>query len=250
MVDRTSYQPGEPTWIDLASSDLAASHAFYGSLFGWDAGEGDPDFGGYGMYTLGGKSIAGFAPLMFPGQPEAWSCYISVEDADKTAGLVTQYGGQVHAEPMDVGDLGRMAFFVDPRQGYLGIWQPKAMTGADVIQEEGTLGWVELSTRDLPGVLDFYSGVFGWSTRDDGGYTEFQIGSLSVAGATDMPEMVPAEVAAFWMPYFIAGDVRAKAAQAGELGGTVLLPFGTGGGVEFSVVRDPQGASFGLLHMT
>ena len=250
MPERTSYHPGEPTWIDLASSDLAASHAFYTGLFGWEAGESDPDFGGYGMYTLGGKSVAGFAPLMFPGQPEAWSCYVSVADADKTAELVKAHGGTVHAEPMDVGDLGRMAFFVDPAQGFIGIWQPKAMTGADVIQEEGTLGWIELSSRDLPGVLDFYQGVFGWSVKQDPHYTEFQVDGGSVAGATDMPEMVPAEVAAFWMPYFIAADVRAKADQAASLGGTVLLPYGSADNVEFSVVMDPKGATFGLLHLT
>lgn len=250
MTTRTSYRPGEPTWIDLASSDLAGSHSFYTQLFGWEAGESDPDFGGYGMYTLGGKNVAGFAPLMFPGQPVAWSCYISVEDADKTAALVRDNGGQVHAEPMDVGDIGRMAFFVDPAQGHFGIWQPKTMTGAEVIQEEGTLGWVELSSRDLPGVLGFYQAVFGWSVKDDGDYKEFQLESDSVAGATAMPEMVPAEIPAFWMPYFTAADVRAKAEQAGSLGGTVLLPYMSAEGVEFSVVRDPQGASFGLLHMT
>jgi predicted enzyme related to lactoylglutathione lyase len=249
MPDRSSYHPGEPTWIDLASSDLDASHAFYTSLFGWTAGDSDPDFGGYGMYTLGGKSVAGFAPLMFPGQPVAWSCYVSVEDADKTAELVKQNSGQVHAEPMDVGDLGRMAFFVDPAGGYLGIWQPKAMTGADVIQEEGTLGWIELSSRDLPGVLDFYKNVFGWSAHKQEDYTEFQMDGGSLAGAMPMPDTVPAEVPAFWMPYFIAADIRAKADQAAGLGATILMPFGTAPGVEYAVLMDPLGASFGLLNV-
>jgi predicted enzyme related to lactoylglutathione lyase len=250
MPDRSSYQPGEPTWVDLASPDLPGSHAFYSALLGWEAGESDPDFGGYGMYTLNGKNVAGFAPLMFPGQPVAWSSYVSVADASATAELVTQHGGTVHAEPMDIGDLGRMAFFVDPGNGYLGIWQPKAMTGADVIQEEGTLGWIELSSRSLPDVLGFYEGVFGWSVRDDGDYKEFQVGTLSVAGAQAMPEMVPAEVPAFWMPYFITADPRAKAEQAAELGARILLPYGSAPDVEFSVVLDPQGAQFGLLHTT
>lgn len=250
MPERTSYQPGEPTWIDLASPDLPGSHAFYNALFGWEAGEGDPDFGGYGMYTLNGKSIAGFAPLMFPGQPVAWSSYVSVADADRTTALVKENGGQVHAEPMDIGDLGRMAFCVDPGNGYFGIWQPRAMTGADVIHEEGTLGWIELSSRSLNRVLGFYEAVFGWSVRDDGDYKEFQLGDRSVAGAQSMPEMVPAEVPAFWMPYFITADPRAKAEQAAELGARILLPHGSAEHVEFSVVLDPQGAQFGLLHMT
>jgi predicted enzyme related to lactoylglutathione lyase len=151
---------------------------------------------------------------------------------------------------MDVGDLGRMAFFVDPAQAYFGIWQPKQMTGAELIQEEGTLGWIELSSRDLPAVLDFYSQVFDWTTKKDPDYIEFQLGGGSVAGAMTMQEMVPAEVPAFWMPYFMAADVRGKAEQAASLGGTLLVPYGTAPSVEFAVVMDPQGASFGLLNMT
>jgi predicted enzyme related to lactoylglutathione lyase len=145
MTARTSYRPGEPTWVDLASADLDASRAFYGGLFGWEAPEGDPAFGGYTQFAKGGKAVAGLAPLMSPDQPVAWSCYISVADADKTAELVTANGGSVQAEPMDVADLGRMAFFADPAHGHIGIWQPGTMTGADLIQEEGTLGWIELS---------------------------------------------------------------------------------------------------------
>lgn len=247
MAVRTSFRPGEPTWVDLGSSDLPASHAFYSALFGWEAGEGDPAFGGYGMYTLGGKNVAGFAPLMFPGQPVAWTSYVSVGDADKTAALVAENGGQVHDVPMDVGDLGRMALFLDPAQAFLGVWQPRTMTGADVTHEEGTLGWIELNTHDLAAALPFYGAVFGWGAREDGDYTEFQLGTDSVAGAMTMPEQVPAEVPASWMPYFMASDPAAKATQAAELGATVIVAFMAVSNVAFSIVQDPQGAQFGLL---
>jgi predicted enzyme related to lactoylglutathione lyase len=247
MAVRTSFKPGEPTWIDLGSSDLPGSHAFYSALFGWVAGEGDPAFGGYGMYTKDGKNVAGFAPLMFPGQPVAWTSYVSVDDADKTAALVTENGGTVHAAPMDVGDLGRMALFMDPVQGFLGVWQPRAMTGADLTDEEGTLSWIELSTRDLPTALDFYGKVFGWTVQKSDDYNEFQLDGTSVAGAMTAPEGAPAERPSFWMPYFGADDPAGQATRAGELGATVLVPYMEVGGVAFSVVTDPQGATFGLL---
>jgi predicted enzyme related to lactoylglutathione lyase len=99
-------------------------------------------------------------------------------------------------------------------------------------------------------VLDFYTSVFGWTVEPAPEYTEFQLDGESVAGAMDMPDMVPAEIPAFWMPYFMAADVRGKAEQAASLGGTILLPYGSAMNVEFSVVMDPQGASFGLLNMT
>lgn len=247
MPERTSYRPGEPTWLDLASSDLEASHAFYTALFGWEAGEGDPAFGGYGMYTREGKAVAGFAPLMFPGQPVAWSSYISTDDADRTAQLVRDNGGQVMAEPMDVGDLGRMAFFIDPAGAHIGIWQPRAMTGADVVHEPGAMAWVELASRDLGAAVPFYRAVFGWDANDDGGYTHFQVGDTSCAGAMAMPEGVPAEVPSYWMPYFGSDDPQGQAEQVKGLGGSVLVPYMKVSTVEFSVVADPLGAVFGLM---
>jgi predicted enzyme related to lactoylglutathione lyase len=63
----------------------------------------------------------------------------------------------------------------------------------------------------------------------------------------DMPEMVPPQVPSYWMPYFQAEDPAAQAQKAASLGGTVLVPFMEMEQVAFSVVMDPQGATFGLL---
>ena len=42
MPERTSYEPGTPSWVDLGTSDLDASRDFYGELFGWTADEAGP----------------------------------------------------------------------------------------------------------------------------------------------------------------------------------------------------------------
>jgi predicted enzyme related to lactoylglutathione lyase len=247
MTNMSSYDPGDPTWIDLGSPDTDASATFYGSLFGWTATEGRAEFGGYRNFLKDGATVAGLMPLMSEGQPPAWSCYISTADADKTWALVTQNGGTPVAEPMDVGTLGRMALFTDPSGAFLGVWQAGEHTGAERIQEEGTLAWVELSTRDQAAVLPFYATVFGWDAKTSEGYTEFQLAAESVAGCMDMPEMVPAEVPSYWMPYFGAGDPDAKAQEAAALGGVVLVPGQDFPGGRFAVVQDPHGATFGLL---
>ena len=127
----------------------------------------------------------------------------------------------VFAPPMDVADLGRMAVFADPSGAAFGVWQPGTMTGAEVIDDEGTLTWIETSTRNQAAALPFYDSVFGWGANVQEGYTEFQQSGTSVAGCMDMPDMVPAEVPSYWMPYFAASDPQAKAAQAASLGGTV-----------------------------
>ena len=49
MPTRTSYEPGTPSWVDLASPDLAASVSFYSTLFGWEAEDQGPESGHYPM---------------------------------------------------------------------------------------------------------------------------------------------------------------------------------------------------------
>ncbi|MCW2598302.1 MAG: Glyoxalase/bleomycin resistance protein/dioxygenase [Frankiales bacterium] len=250
MPEKTSYQPGEPTWVDLASPDLDASIAFYGGLFGWQAEKSDdPQYGGYTTFTRDGKSVAGLAPLMAEGQPPVWSSYVSVEDADKTAAITGDSGGQVQVPPMTVGDMGRMAFLSDPSGAFIGVWQPMQHIGAQLFGDEGTFCWTELSTRDQAAVHPFYNAVFGWEARVSPGYTEYQLGGESVAGCMDMPEMVPAGVPSYWMPYFAAQDPAAKAQEAAGLGATVLVPLMEMDQVTFSVVQDPHGAPFGLLNV-
>ncbi|MCW2585429.1 MAG: Glyoxalase/bleomycin resistance protein/dioxygenase [Frankiales bacterium] len=249
MTDKTSYQPGEPTWIDLGTPDMDRTLDFYGNLFGWSAERGLEEFGGYRNFTKDGKKVAGVMPLMSPEQPPVWTCYISTADAAKTTELVQDNGGTVYSPPMAVATLGTMAVFADPTGAAFGVWQPGDHIGAEEVHSEGTFAWTELSSRDRATAQLFYSEVFGWEPRETGGYTEFQLGGTSVAGCMDMPEMVPAEVPSFWMPYFGASDPAAKAQQAAGLGGTVLVPDMEFPGGRFAVVQDPFGAAFGLLDL-
>jgi len=247
MTDKSSYDPGEPTWIDLGTPDMDRSIAFYGALFGWTAEVGPPEFGGYANFSKDGRKVAGLMPLMSPQQPPVWSTYIRVDDAEATAKLVQDNGGTTIAPPMDVGTLGRMAVFIDPAGAAIGIWQAGDHTGAETIDSEGTFTWAELSTRDQAKALPFYEAVFGLQPNVQEGYTELQLDGRSVAGCMDMPPMVPAEVPSYWMPYFAAADPEAQGKRAVELGGTALVPLMEFPGGVFSVVQDPHGSTFGLL---
>jgi len=249
MTEKTSYQPGEPTWVDLGTPDMEASIAFYSGLFGWSVERGSEEFGGYSTFFADGKRVGGFGPLMMEGQPPVWSTYVSVEDAEKTSALVEEAGGSVIVPPMTVGELGRMAVYADSIGAAIGVWQPMAHTGAQIIDSEGTFTWSELSTRDQAASHAFYGQVFGWEPQVTPDYTEFQLAGTSVAGCMDMPEMVPAEVPSYWMPYFAASDPAAKAEEAAGLGATVLVPSMDFPSGTFSVVSDPHGATFGLLRI-
>jgi predicted enzyme related to lactoylglutathione lyase len=251
MTEKTSYHPGEPNWVDVVSPDLDASIAFYGALFGWTAEKGDQaQYGGYTTFFKNGKRVAGLGPQMSPEQPVFWTTYVATEDADKAAGLVRESNGTVLLDPMTVGPMGRMAIFADPTGAAFGVWQPGQHTGAELVGEEGTFTWTELSTRDQAAALPFYSKVFGWEPRVSEGYTEFRLGGRSVAGCMDMPPAVPADVPSYWMPYFAASEPAAKAQEAAGLGATVVVASMDFTGGTFSLVQDPHGALFGLLDLS
>lgn len=247
MPVKTAYAPGEPVWNDLGTPDLDGSRAFYGGLFGWTAAPGDEDLGGYTTFTKDGRAVAGLMPVMSPEQPTTWTCYVCTDDLDKTADRVADGGGTTLAPPMDVTDLGRMAVFADPTGAVFGAWQPRRHTGAELVEEDGAFGWIELGTRDQATALAFYERVFGWTARPSDGYTELQLAGRSVAGCMDVPPGVPDEVPAYWLPYVTVTDVGAAAERATELGGTVVAPVMAYPGGEFAVVQDPQGAVVGLV---
>ena len=250
MSERTSYEPGTPSWVDLSTPDPAAAKRFYGELFGWEAQEAGPpeETGGYAMFTLRGKLIAGVSPLMDENQPAVWSTYVSTDDADAVVARARDAGGQAIVEPMDVMDAGRMAFVMHPAGGAVGVWEPKRHTGAELVNEPGALAWNQLHTRDLDGAAAFYEAVFGWRTADFGGMSVFNLGDRGIGGLAPMREGMPEEVPAFWMTVFGTDDADATAAKAEELGGAVMAPPADIPDVgRFAVLTDPQAIAFGVI---
>jgi hypothetical protein len=251
-----AYPPGTPSWVELSSPDPEASAAFYGEVMGWSATEPGPveETGGYRMFQQDGKSVGGLMGHMQEGQPTAWATYISVADADETTEKVRAAGGSVVVEPMDVTDIGRMAFFADPTGAVLGVWQPKAFAGADLVDEPNSLCWNEVLTRDPEANKRFYPAVFGWGMRRPGfepapeGYVVWELDGREVGGMMEMTDdMFPSEVPPHWAVCFAVADCDAVTAKAREQGATVVMealdmPIG-----RFAGFIDPQGASFSVM---
>ena len=125
---RNGYEPGTPSWVDLSTPDPEDAKRFYGGLFGWDAVDPGPpeETGGYAMFQLRGKQIAGIGPLMSAEQPAIWSTYVATDDADAVVARATDAGGMVIVEPMDVMDAGRMAFVMHPAAARSACGRPTA----------------------------------------------------------------------------------------------------------------------------
>jgi predicted enzyme related to lactoylglutathione lyase len=249
------YAPGTPSWVELSSPDTDASAAFYRDVIGWSTTEPGPaETGGYRMFQQGDQNVGGLMGHMQDGQPTAWSTYVSVADADEAAEKVKAAGGSVMLEPMDVMDIGRMAFFADPSGAVFGVWQPKSFAGADLVNEPGSLCWNEVLTRDAEANQAFYPAVFGWvATRPSfagapENYTVWQLAGKPVGGMMQMTDGdVPADVPPHWSVCFAVADCDATVAKARELGASLTvepvdMPIG-----RFAGLIDPQGASFTLM---
>ncbi len=240
----------KPIWVDLSTTDPAASRAFYAAVFGWEVEvSDDPQYGGYAMARVDGHDVAGIGPTQ-PGAPTAWMLYIGTDDAAALGAEVQAAGGTVVMPAMAVGDVGRMAVFQDPSGAFISAWQPDTMPGFSS-SGPGTYQWAELNSRGLESALPFYEKVFGWTHTsqpmpDGRPYAHLSLDGTAVAGAIEMHPMVPAEVPSYWMVYFAVDDVEAAFARALAAGGAEMMPPTPFPGGTFAIVRDPQGGVFAL----
>ncbi|MDB5213322.1 MAG: hypothetical protein JWO86_1249 [Myxococcaceae bacterium] len=126
-----------------------------------------------------------------------------------------------------------------------------------VKQDAGSLCWNELfTTVDAAG--KFYVNTFGWTTKSVdmgpmGTYTLFnRVGDdkNNAGGMMPMPPNMKG-VPSNWLAYFAVADGDASTKKVTELGGqTIAPPMDIPNVGRFSIVEDPQGATFALFKTT
>jgi predicted enzyme related to lactoylglutathione lyase len=255
-VEVSGIKQGIPSWVELMTTDENAALAFYSGLFGWtDDAQPIPDGTVYHMQTLEGAAVAGLGAQQEQerqmGVPPHWNVYLAVDDLDEVSGRVEGAGGSLMLPPMDVMEIGRMAYVQDPTGGVVGLWQAKLHQGFGRIREPGTVTWCELITDDPAKAGEFYSKVLDVPTeampmQDQGPYT--LLGPAKEQGAGIMQKTAEmGQMPNVWGVYFEVADTDATVAKAGELGGMVLSgPFDTMPG-RIAMLADPQGAVFGVI---
>ena len=117
-------EPGSTTWFELYAPNAKQARDFYTALLGATA---DPMPGGLEYYVLkhGEKMLGGIMqiePAWGEFHPQ-WITYFSVANADETAAVVTELGGQVMG-PIDDSPFGRIAALKDPSGAVFKILQP------------------------------------------------------------------------------------------------------------------------------
>jgi uncharacterized protein len=273
MPKRDRYLPGVPCWVDTSHPDPQAAVAFYTGLFGWDFKDVMPpgSAGEYYIAQLQGGDVAAVGSVPQGAAPTAtWNTYIAVDSADAGAAKVREGGGSLVSEPFDVMEAGRMAVCADREGAGFRLWQAKEQIGADIVNENGSLSFNGLRTRDPDAARSFYGSVFGWTTLDLGGgpgmwrlpgYGDFleadapglregmaQMGAPEgfedVVAAIEPIADDEADAPACWTVTFAVDDADAIAAKAQELGGTVAVAPFDAPWVRMAVIADPQGATF------
>jgi uncharacterized protein len=236
---------GKFVWHEQVSDNPQQAESFYTQLFGWGtevfkAGEMD-----YTMISSGGQTHGGFGKRMDEAPPPHWLGHIGVENVDETIEKAQAAGGQVAGGPFDMEDVGRMVILTDPQGAFVSAYQ-SASEGSG---SAGVFVWDELGTTDADGAQRFYEEVFGWTTKDMGeefgGYRIFQRGDEQLAGLMANPRP---EIPAMWTPYIGVDDTDALCKKATELGAqTIVEPMDVPTVGRFAILKDPQGAVFGII---
>ncbi|MBY6154156.1 VOC family protein [Vannielia litorea] len=115
----------------------------------------------------------------------------------------------------------------------------------------GKVWWSELMTHDAAAARAFYEQTCGWRFEtvrmSEGDYHVAHVHGAAVAGIMDLPGSM-AGVPPHWFTYLAVDDVDASVAAIGDLGGEVVRPpFDVPEAGRIAIVKDPSGATVGLM---
>lgn len=250
MTTRTTpWTAGTPCWVDMSVADLDATKEFYGAVLGWTFRDSGEEFGHYTLCLHDGRNAAAISPVM-PGAdgPVPWTVYVASDDAAATAKLVTENGGSLIVEPMEIPGNGTMAIAIDTCGGAFGIWQSGGMIGFEVANEPGGVTWTDVRLTDPEAGRAFYTAVFGYTYQPlpgAGDYGTIHLGGDLLGGLGGMmgaPDGTPSH----WLTYFSVPDVDAAVAHATAAGGSVVRPAEDTPFGKMGVYTDPTGVMFAL----
>jgi uncharacterized protein len=235
---------GSFVWFEITSGDIPRAKAFLGEVLGWKVEAMPFGDGEYEMFTVGGTPIGGYAP----GQPAAWTAFLSVDDVDAAAARVTAAGGTVLEPPTDIPGVGRSARIADPEGGALLLFD-SASDDAEPLTGHGSIHWTELLCRQPAAMCAFYEKVAGFThsetTVDGKPYAVLaqdgeQRGGITASHLADHPP--------FWVSYVTVDDCDAAVARVRALGGTVYdAPSDSPGIGRTALVATPDGVKLGLI---
>jgi predicted enzyme related to lactoylglutathione lyase len=220
---------------------------FYGAVFGWEFDVGPAEYGRYTSCLLRGRRVAALSAMYEPGAGCFWNVYLATPDCDRTAERARAAGGVLLAEPMDVMDQGRMAIVRDPVGAQFGLWQGRAHTGAQVVNEPGALVRNDLVTPEPGPAREFYAAVFDFTLDGNPDMPQADFTFLrrpdghEVGGIMGAPGSTSA-----WSTTFEVADTDQAVRRALDSGGSSDGPKDFLYG-RLATITDPFGAQFSII---
>lgn len=252
---------GDPVWVDLGSTDLAASKGFYEGLFGWRFVDTGEEMGHYNMVYAGGDLLGGamdVAGMTCPAGdplPSAWGVFLKVDDIEARFARALEAGATEVMGPQEAGGAGQHAIVLDPGGASIALWQAGDIEGFTASERPGTPAWFELMTKDYDEAVAFYESVFDLELvpmGPSGDAMPFRYATngereAATFGVCEANDVLPAEVDSHWRVYFAVESCDPTIERIKELGGSVLdgprdSPWG-----RVATVADPAGASFQMI---
>ncbi|MBO0906202.1 VOC family protein [Jiella sonneratiae] len=249
---------GTPIWYELLTDDQNAAETFYAAVLGWTIAK--PDMGPPGIdYRVASAADGPVGGIMKKPEgapmPPAWLIYFGVNDVDAATARAKDLGAADHMPPMDIPEVGRMAFLADPQGCFFYVMRGFSPQDSRAFQAEtgpvpGHCVWNELATPDQDGALAFYGDLLGFRQEgafpmgDLGDYKFWHVGETRIGAV--MPRMPGGRTG--WQVFFGVDDIDAAKQRLDAAGGNTLFgPSEIPGGAFTIVCADPQGAQFGLV---
>jgi uncharacterized protein len=241
LADSGSALTGKVIWHDLVTPDLDAAERFYGKLFGWQFETLSDD---YKLASNNGNLIGGVARLEDKQRRSHWLPLVSVPDVESAVSKTTAAGGVQLLRPFDLPKRGQVAVVADPQGAAFGVVNSASGDPADRPAGLHDWLWHEVWVDDPARAVSFYRDLLGYQPSMDQAFgQEYTYLSADGKPRVGIVEKASPEIGNTWVAYVRVRDVKATAAKAEALGGTVLMaPAEQVRGGTVAIIADPNGA--------
>ena len=111
--------------IELNSTDLEKSKAFYGQLFSWKLQDIPmADGSTYTTIGVGEGTGGGMMTNPMPGAPSMWLAYVQVDDVAASTAKAKSLGAKVVRDVTEIPGVGWFSIIADPTGAGLAMFKP------------------------------------------------------------------------------------------------------------------------------
>ena len=111
--------------VELNTTDLDKSKAFYGQLFNWTLEDVPMPEGAYTVIKVGEGTGGGMMKHPVPGAPSIWLAYVHVDDINASTQKAKSLGATVLKDVTEIPQIGWFSIFLDPTGAAFALFKPK-----------------------------------------------------------------------------------------------------------------------------